>query len=94
MNFYRALKKWFMSDDPEKLKLRVLDFVKTQQEYNEKLHEDLQVFCIQKAGCMIIYGKDERAGISGVGATPDLAFSDFIKRWKDLKGFEWIEKKR
>ena len=83
-----------MGDDPEKLKQRVLEFVRTQQEYNEKLYEDLQVFCIQKAGCMIIFGKNERSGISGVGATPDGAFNDFIWSWKELNGFEWIEKNR
>ena len=55
-----------MSDDPEKLKQRVLEFVKSQKEYNEKLHEDLQVFCIQRAGCMIIYGKDEGLGFQGL----------------------------
>ena len=52
--------------------------------------------------CKFLYSKsglydnireeNERSGISGVGATPDGAFNDFIRSWKELNGFEWIER--
>ena len=72
----------------------MLEFVKAQPDYNEKLYDDLLVIYIQKVGCMIIYGKDERYGIAGIGVTPDLAFNEFAKRWKQLKGFQWLDKNR
>jgi hypothetical protein len=34
------------------------------------------------------------AGIMGFGKDIDLAFADFERSWKQLSGFEWIEKNR
>jgi len=83
-----------MIDQKEKLKQRVMDYVRSQPGYNAKDHEALDAFCEDKENYMVIYGEDLMAGIAGVGETPDLAFNDFVRSWKELNGFDWIKKNR
>ena len=83
-----------MSDEKEKLKRRVIEFVKAQPGYDEQVHEQLRAFCDDKEGYTVIYGNDEMSGIMGLGETPGLAFKDFERSWEELNGFTWIEKNR
>lgn len=80
-----------MSDEKEKLKARVIEFVQAQPGYDAKKHEQLRAFCDDQEGYTVIYGKDEMSGIMGVGYTPGNAFKDFERSWAQLNGFEWIE---
>jgi len=79
-----------MKSEQEKLKQRVLEFVKTQKGYNEKDHEKLRAFCEDKNTYGVVYGEDIQTGIAGFGDTPELAFDDFVRSWNQFNGFEWI----
>ena len=81
-----------MKDDKEKLKQRVIEFVKMQKGYNENDHEKLEAFCEDKDTYGVIYGEDLQAGIAGFGDTAELAFEDFVRSWNRFNGFEWINK--
>ena len=83
-----------MSDEKEKLKARVIKFVKAQQGYDATKHEQLRALCDDTDGYTVIYGKDEMSGIMGIGDTPGNAFKDFERSWAELNGFEWIEENR
>jgi hypothetical protein len=72
----------------EHLKQRVRDFVKSQPGYNADEHKDLDAFCEDKNTFGVIYGENIAIGIAGFGETADLAFKDFVRSWKELKGFE------
>jgi hypothetical protein len=83
-----------MKDEKEKLKQRVLEFVKTQKGYNEKNYEKLQAFCENKKTYCVIYGEGLQTGIAGYGDTTELAFDDFVRSWNQFNGFEWINKNK
>jgi hypothetical protein len=68
----------------------VIDFVKSQEGYDQKEHEDLTAFCEDKNTFAVTYGHNIVEGIAGFGATPDFAFEDFVRSWNELKGFEWL----
>jgi hypothetical protein len=74
----------------EDLKQRVIDFAKSQPGYNQKEHEKLTAFCEDKNTFAVTYGHNIVEGIAGFGETPELAFEDFVRSWKELDGFEWI----
>lgn len=74
----------------EQLKQRVLEFVKHQEGYNPQEHERLDAFCENKETWGVTYGEDVQQGIAGFGSTPELAFRDFVRSWKELNGFTWI----
>lgn len=77
----------------EGLKKRMLDFVKSQPGYDESTSESITVN-VGEGKCVLIYGKDEMAGIMGIGKTSEEAYLDFEESWKELKGFEWIQKNK
>jgi hypothetical protein len=37
----------------------------------------------------VLYREDIAVGIGGFGETPDLAFDDFVRSWKEVGGFTW-----
>ena len=80
-----------MSEEKENLKIKVLDFVKTQPGYSSAKHAKLRGFCEDKDIYMVVYGETLWDGIGGLGATPELAYNDFVRSWSHLRGFEWIE---
>jgi L-arabinose isomerase len=74
----------------EDLKKRVIEFVKSQEGYDETEHEKLRAFCENKNTFAVTYGDNIVEGIAGFGETPDLAFEDFVRSWNELNGFEWL----
>ncbi len=80
-----------MKNDKEKLKQRVLDFVKMQKGYNAKNYEELEAFCEDEDTYGVVYGEDLQAGIAGFGDTAELAYDDFVRSWNQFNGFEWIK---
>lgn len=83
-----------MSEDiKQELKKKVSEFARVQPGYNKKHPEKIRVFDNENS-LRIIFGEDEMAGFLGFGDTPDVAYESFIKSWKRLKGFAWVEKNR
>jgi hypothetical protein len=74
----------------EDLKQRVIDFVKSQEGYDQTEHEKLAAFCENKDAFAVTYGHNMVEGIGGFGETPDLAFEDFVRSWNNLNEFEWL----
>ena len=70
-----------MSAKKEKLRKKVAEFLKAQPGHNPEEQEKLWASCKNDESCTVIYGKDEMAGIMGIGETVDLAFADF-KEWE------------
>ena len=82
-----------MSAKKEKLRKMVAEFLKAQPGYNPENPEKLWASS-KNDSYTVIYGKDEMAGIMGFGDNVDSAFSDFVRSWNQLKGFEWIKKNK
>ena len=76
------------------LQKMVLDFVKKDEGYNKTRKQKLKVHCDDKNTWGVIYGENLMEGIAGYGETPELSFADFVRSWKQLKGFEWIANKK
>lgn len=83
-----------MAEENEKVKIKILDFVKAQPGYSVAKHAKLTGFCEDNDPYLVVYGENLWDGIGGFGTTPELAYYDFIRSWRHLNGFEWIEKNR
>lgn len=76
----------------EHLEKKVIEFVKSQPESDKKPLEKIKASFDDPETYMVIYGDNLWDGIGGTGPSPADAYSDFVRSWKELKGFEWIEK--
>ena len=81
-----------MLTEPENLKKKIIEFVKAQQGYDQMKHEKLNIIFEDREDHLVILGIGLLAGMSGMGSSLNSAYLDFVKKWKDLNGFEWIEK--
>jgi hypothetical protein len=75
----------------KKLRERVFEFAITQVGYDQSRREEITVLS-DETGFRIVYGKDKTRGILGFGKTAYLAYNDFIRCWKQVKGHQWLKK--
>lgn len=80
--------------ETDKLKARVLSFIQNEPGYDKIEDEELKVSYSLTDQFFILLGEDLQIGLAGFGETPDKAFNDFVRSWKEFGGVEWIEKNR
>lgn len=81
-----------MDTELETLRKKILDFVKDQPGYDQEKYENLDICFEDREDHLVILGTDLMTGMAGMGDTPNSAYEDFVKKWNELNGFEWIEK--
>lgn len=80
--------------ETDKLKARVLSFIKNEPGYDKIRGEELKVTYSMTDDFFILLGENIQIGVAGFGETPDLAFDDFVRSWKEFGGAEWIKNNR
>ena len=81
----------FTADQIEKLRNKVLSFLKDQPGYEKFSGEKVHAFQEDLRDIGVVFGSNMQAGIAGFGSNEDQAYEDFVRSWYEFKGFEWIE---
>ena len=78
----------------EILKEKVLNFVKAQKGFDN--NDNKRIDLIQEEGnyVVVIYGENLKRCITGTGISVDLTYQDFLRSWRDLNGFAWLESRK
>lgn len=76
------------------LTTRVQAFLEQQPGYDRYASERLEVVDDGDPYLGVIFGIDMMKGLCGFGKSVDEAYKAFMRNWKELHGFEWIEKNK
>lgn len=80
-----------MNDNLMELKSKVLNFLEAQIGFELYKNEELRAFREDPQNLGVIFGRNLQAGIAGFGEDVDRTYGDFVRSWKELQGFKWLE---